>query len=130
MSQNRYTVLRICCVGSCNVRAVQRATWTDDRLDGLSQRVDDLSQRMDAGFSRVDHRFEVMAHRFDNVDRRFSDVDRQFEQINRRFEHVDHRLDTVTGAIIDLHKTLNRIGAAIVASLAGVIVATLLSSGA
>lgn len=107
---------------------MQRATWTDDWLD-------DLSHRVDAGFSRVDHRFELVDQRFqlvdqrfDEVDRRFADVNVRFDQVDRRLDQVDRRLDTLKDGIVDIHKTLNRVGGAIVASLAGV-VATILGGG-
>lgn len=109
---------------------MQRATWSDERLD-------DLSNRMDAGFLQVGHRFEIVDHRFDEVDRRFAQVDQRFEQVDRRleqfdrrFEQVDHRLGKMMDGIIDLHKSLNRIGAGIIVSLAGIIVASLLNGAA
>jgi hypothetical protein len=40
---------------------MQRATWTDERLD-------DMAQRIDRRFEQIDRRFERMDLRFDRVD--------------------------------------------------------------
>jgi ABC-type transporter Mla subunit MlaD len=60
---------------------MQRATWTDERLDDLVRDVD---------------------RRFDQVDRRFDEVDRRFEQVDRRFDQIDQRFDRVEDSIRDL----------------------------
>ena len=50
-----------------------RATWTDERLDDLSQRVDD-------GFTRVDRRFDTLEAR---LDARFDAIDRRLDALQR-----------------------------------------------
>jgi hypothetical protein len=63
-----------------------RESWTDDRLDHLSE-------RMDERFDRVDERFRQVDQRFEQVDQRFEQVDRRFEQVDRRLERVEAGLD-------------------------------------
>ncbi len=74
---------------------MQRATWTDERLD-------DLAHRVDMGFERVDRRFEM---------------------VDRRFEHVDRRFDKVEEAIRQLHTTVVRGAAGLIVALAVIVIA-------
>jgi DNA anti-recombination protein RmuC len=71
---------------------MQRATWTDERLD-------DLARHIDVRFDRVDDRFKHVDERFEQIDRRFEQVDKRFEQIDYRFERVDRRFDRVENEI-------------------------------
>jgi len=77
---------------------MQRATWTDERLDDLAQGID---------------------RRFDQVDRRFEEIDRRFEQVDRRFEQVDRRLDRIDDSIRHLTTTLMLTGGGVLAAIAG-----------
>jgi len=89
-----------------------RATWTDERLD-------DLSQRVDHGLNRVDE--ELRSLRSDlggrisslesRVDSRF---DAQEVRTDSRFESVEKRLDA-------LQRTMIVLGGGIVATLISVL---------
>jgi DNA anti-recombination protein RmuC len=79
---------------------MQRATWTDERLDDLAQGID---------------------RRFDQVDRRFEQMDQRFEQIDRRFEQVDRRLDRIDDGIRHLTTTMMLTGGTLLAALLGAI---------
>ncbi len=81
---------------------MQRATWTDERLDDLA----------------------------DRIDQRFDQVDRRFEQVDRRFEQVDRRLDRVDDSIRHLTTTLMWAAGGIIATLVGVIGAVAVSGSA
>jgi uncharacterized protein (DUF3084 family) len=88
---------------------MQRATWTDERLDDLAQRID---------------------QRFEQVDQRFEQVDRRFEQVDRRFEQVDRRFDRVDDSIRHLTMMLMWTAGGIIAALVGVIGAVAINGGA
>jgi DNA anti-recombination protein RmuC len=88
---------------------MQRATWTDERLDDLAQSID---------------------RRFDQVDLRFQQVDQRFEQIDRRFEQVDRRFDRVDDSIRHLTTMLMWTAGGIIASLIGVLGAIAINGGA
>ena len=66
-----------------------RQSWTDDKLEGLSERVD-------LGFKHVDQCFE-------QVDQRFDDG---FKHVDQRFDMVDARLDRLEAKFDDLQRTL------------------------
>lgn len=70
-----------------------RQSWSDDRLDGLSE-------RMDLGFKHVDQRFD---DGFRHVNKRLDDG---FGHMNKRFEKVDARLDRLEEKFDDLQRTL------------------------
>jgi hypothetical protein len=57
-----------------------RATWTDERLDDLSDRVSD-------GFNRVDRRFASLEAR---IDGRFESLE---ARVDARFESLERRID-------------------------------------
>jgi uncharacterized protein (DUF3084 family) len=92
---------------------MQRASWTDERLDDLAQ--------------HIDQRFEQVDRRFEQVDRRFEQVDRRFEEVDRRFEQVDRRFDRVDDGLRDLSMTVTRTGGGVIAALVGVIGAVAVS---
>jgi uncharacterized protein (DUF3084 family) len=79
---------------------MQRATWTDERLDDLAQGID---------------------RRFDQVDSRFDQLDRRFEQVDRRFEQVDRRFDRIEDSIRHLTTMMMLTGGALLAALLGAI---------
>lgn len=39
-----------------------RATWSDSRLDDLSERVKSMDTKMDAGFTRTNERIDKLEH--------------------------------------------------------------------
>jgi hypothetical protein len=98
------------------VEAMQRNTWTDERLDDLSH--------------NIDRRFDEVDRRFDEVDRRFDEVDRRFEQVDLRFERMEHRLDRLDDGIRHLTTMSMWISGGVIATLAGVIGAVALNGGA
>jgi septation ring formation regulator EzrA len=72
-----------------------RESWTDERLDHLSE-------RMDERFDRVDAEIKL---RFERVDERFTEVD-------RRLGRVEGDLQEVRVALRDLHddnRAMNRV---------------------
>jgi DNA anti-recombination protein RmuC len=66
---------------------MQRATWTDERLDELSRHID---------------------VRFDKVDERFKLVDEHFRIVDKRFDQIDKRFERVEGAIQNVRTDLRR----------------------
>lgn len=58
---------------------MQRATWTDERLDDLALSID---------------------RRFDQVDRRFEQVDRRFDRVDDGIRHLTTMLMWTAGGII------------------------------
>ena len=77
---------------------MQRATWTDERLDDLAHSID---------------------RRFEQVDLRFQQVDLRFEQVDRRFDGVDRRLDRIEDSIRHLTATLMLTGGGLLAAIIG-----------
>ena len=61
-----------------------RATWTDERLDDLSQRIADGFNRLDEDLrsleTRIDSRFESAQAR---ADARFDSLERRFDALQR-----------------------------------------------
>ena len=80
---------------------MERATWTDERLD-------DLSNRVERGFEQVDRRFEQ--------------VDRRFDETNRRIDTLGVELRFELDA---LRLTILRVGGGMMIGLVGVIAAVL-----
>lgn len=72
---------------------MERAAWTDERLD-------DLAVRMDAGFDRVDRDIRdlrgEMELRFAAVDQRFTGMEQRFDQ---RFNGIDQRFTSLESTI-------------------------------
>jgi uncharacterized protein (DUF3084 family) len=95
---------------------MQRASWTDERLDDLAL--------------HIDRRFEQVDRRFEQVDQRFEQVDRRFEQVDRRFEQIDRRFDRVDDSIRHLTTMLMWTAGGIIATLIGVIGAVAINGGA
>jgi uncharacterized coiled-coil DUF342 family protein len=87
---------------------MERMAWTDDRLQ---------------------ERFDSIDRRFDEVDRRFDEVNRKFAEVDRRFDRVEEAIVELRGAMGGLQTTLNRVGAGIIVSMGGVIVAVFLNGG-
>ena len=63
---------------------MERAAWTDERLD-------DLAVRMDAGFDRVDHDIRDLRG---EMERRFTVVDQRFIGIEQRLDQGFNSLET------------------------------------
>jgi hypothetical protein len=80
---------------------VERASWTDERLD-------DLSGRVSGGFEQVDRRFEQ--------------VDRRFDETNRRIDALGSDLRQ---EMESLRMTTLRVGGGMMVGLLGVIAAVL-----
>jgi tetrahydromethanopterin S-methyltransferase subunit G len=86
-----------------------RQSWSDDRLDDLSNRVeagftrvdariDDLGNRVEAGFARVDARIDDLSNR---VDARINDSAAELRQeMHMRFDRIDARFDAMQQTII------------------------------
>jgi hypothetical protein len=70
---------------------MQRATWTDERLDDLAQ----------------------------GIDWRFEQVDLRFEQVDRRFDGVDRRLDRIEDSIRHLTAALMLTGGGLLVAIVG-----------
>jgi archaellum component FlaC len=63
-----------------------RESWTDDRLDHLSQKV---------------------GERFDRVDERFKQVDERFRQIDGRFDRVEAEARGLRSEMIEFRSEMN-----------------------
>jgi uncharacterized protein YdcH (DUF465 family) len=63
-----------------------RESWTDDRLDHLSQKMDE---------------------RFDRVDERFKQVDERFKQIDGRFDRVEAEARGLRSEMIEFRSEMN-----------------------
>lgn len=72
---------------------VERAAWTDERLD-------DLAKRMDVGFDRVDRDVRdlrgEMVQRFVATDQRFTAMEQRFDQ---RFTTMEQRFTSLETTI-------------------------------
>jgi hypothetical protein len=91
---------------------MERAAWTDERLD-------DLSRAVESGFDRVDRRFE-------QLDRRFEQVDTRFEETNRRIDSLGSELRNEFRTEMEaLRMTILRVGGGMMVGLVGVIAAVL-----
>jgi DNA anti-recombination protein RmuC len=58
---------------------MERASWTDERIDGLVKR----------------------------IEQRFADVDRRFDEVDRRFEAVERRLDRIEDQLIAIRRDMH-----------------------
>jgi hypothetical protein len=80
---------------------MERAAWTDQRLDDLSNR----------------------------VERGFEQVDRRFEQVDRRFDETNQRIDALgvelRSELEGVRLTILRVGGGMMIGLVGVIAAVL-----
>ena len=91
---------------------MERAAWTDERLD-------DLSRRMDAGFGRVDEDIRDLRRELRGG---FTQVAGSFHDSDRRIDGLGSELRTEIEA---LRLTLLRVGGGIMVGLVGVIAAVL-----
>jgi uncharacterized coiled-coil DUF342 family protein len=92
-----------------------RESWTDERLDHLSERMNERFDRVDERFDRVDTEMKL---RFERVDERFTEVD-------RRLGRVEGDLQEVRVALKDLHddnRATNRVMTQGFIAIAGAIV--------
>jgi hypothetical protein len=85
--------------------AAMRQSWSDDRLDGLSERVD-------LGFKRVDEQF--------------GHVDKQFRQVGERFDRVEASLVRLEDRFDRFQLTIMVTGGGIIATLVGTCVTALI----
>lgn len=84
-----------------------RETWTDERLD-------DLTDRMEKDFRRVDARFDHVDQHFDKIDARFERVDERFERVDDRFDQLDARMDA---RFDSLQQTIIAVGGGLIGTL-------------
>lgn len=73
---------------------------------------------------------ERMAWTDDRLQDRFDSIDRRFDEVDRRFDRVEGQIVELRRAMAGLQSTLNRVGAGIIISMGGVIVAVFLNGGA
>ena len=62
---------------------MERAAWTEQRLDDLVQRVDSGFVRVDEGFARIDERFARVDERFAGIDERFARVEGDLRELRQ-----------------------------------------------
>jgi hypothetical protein len=86
-----------------------RQSWSDDRLDDLSNRVDELSRRVDQGFARLDAKIDTKIDASSGELRR--EMQMGFHQINARFDAMQQTMIRVGAGLIGV----------LVASAAGLI---------
>jgi hypothetical protein len=91
-----------------------RQTWSDDRLDALSQRMDEGFKMLALRFEQQDRRLD---ERFERLDERFDVVDLQFKEIDRRFGVVDERLGKLEDRFYSLNRTLVQVFGALIGTL-------------
>ena len=81
-----------------------RQSWSDDRLDGLSERVDlgfkHVDERFDLESKKVDERFEQVDWRLEQIDKRFDRIEAGFAETNVRFDHLQQTIMVTGGGII------------------------------
>ncbi|HVW48323.1 MAG TPA: hypothetical protein VHA76_14805 [Solirubrobacterales bacterium] len=76
-----------------------RATWTDSRLDDLSERVKGMDQKMDAGFERLDQKMDAGFERLDQkMDAGYKRLD---QKMDAGFARLDEKIDTGLGRLDD-----------------------------
>ncbi len=87
-------------------------------------------------FDRVDEKFDRVNERFDEVNRRIregkEDADRRFDAVGHRFDEVGRRLsgiEEIKQEMRALQITFQRGNFALIASVFGVLVATILKGG-
>jgi hypothetical protein len=89
-----------------------RQSWTDDRLD-------DLSQRMDDRFDQVEGE---MDRRFKHVE---GEMDRRFGEMDKRFDRVEGDIRDLRNDMSALQRTMLQVGGGLIAAnltlMAGVI---------
>lgn len=103
-----------------------RQSWSDDRLDDLSNRVDELSRRVDSGFARLDEKMDAVAARQDaKLEAAFEKLD---AKIDRKIDaasaelRVEMRLgiDSLNSRFDAMQQTMIRVGGGLI----GVLVAS------
>jgi chromosome segregation ATPase len=110
-----------------------RETWTDERLDHLSERMDERFDRVDGEmklrFDLVDGRFKLVEKEmnagFARVDERFSQVDERFKETHQRMDRADGEMKELRAALKDLHddsKAMQRTITQAVISIAGIMI--------
>jgi hypothetical protein len=80
------------------METMQRATWTDERLDDLNRRVDSGFDRVDARFAQVDAEFRALR-----------------TEMNARFEAAQTRTDA---QFASLHRLILQVGGGGIATMA------------
>lgn len=96
-----------------------RQSWSDDRLDDLSERVDRLSDRVDAGFARLDAKIDAKvdaaaAELRQEMNLRFAQAD---AHIDTRFAHIDMRFDRMEARFDAMQQTMIRVGGGLIGVL-------------
>jgi len=85
-----------------------RQSWSDDRLDGLSERVDLGFKHVDAQFRNVGERLGRIEDRLDRTDERMeaefaktnARIENQLDVLNTRFDRFYHVLIVASGGVI------------------------------
>lgn len=94
---------------------MQRATWTDERLD-------DLADEMRSGFQRVDRGFERIDLRFESVDRDIRDLR---AELRSEVAVLRGEFGGLRGELGGLREIVVRVGTGLIVALVGVIGAIL-----
>jgi TolA-binding protein len=89
-----------------------RATWTDSRLDDLSERVKVMDTKMDEGFTRLDAK----------MDAGFTRLDERIDGTNGRIDAMSDRIDKLQHAIIMVGGSLFAVFIAFLAAILGLII--------
>jgi hypothetical protein len=104
-----------------------RQSWTDDRLDNLSELTDRRFGEVDRRFDQVDRRFHEVDRRFDEVDRRLVEMDREaqrrFDDQRSDVQELRSRLDTTSEAAQRKLETIQRLIAYVAVSLTAAVLA-------
>jgi hypothetical protein len=70
-----------------------RATWTDTRLDDLSDRVQGIDKKMDDGFARLDQKMDDGFARLDEkIDTGLGRLDERIDGTNERIDAMNHTM--------------------------------------
>ena len=93
-----------------------RATWTDSRLDDLSDRVKSTDTKMDEGFARLDVK----------MDAGFTRLDERIDGTNGRIDAMSDRIDKLQHAIIMVGGSLFAAFIAFLAAILGLIITLIL----
>jgi hypothetical protein len=111
---------------------MERAAWTDERLD-------DLVKGMDAGFDRVDRdlrdlrgemerRFTVVDQRFTGMEGRFTGIEARFSGIEGRFTGIEARFTDVEQRFNSLDTTVRWFGGSMIVGLIATFAAVVVGS--
>jgi hypothetical protein len=100
-----------------------RQSWTDDRLDDLSQRMDERFDQVEGEMDRrLKHVEGEMDKRFKHVE---GEMDRRFGEMGKRFDRVEGDIRDLRNDMSALQRTMLQVGGGLIAAnltlMAGVI---------